>query len=174
MVGEIFRVGQIHRIGLHYNDLCPMNENWPRWIFTSLAKHFDDAKGDIADYHVQGTIRRFNEDVERLEFRATGIDYDEQTDGQYRLSLTVGLLVTVPLDGANNYRIHQLTGRYVKAFESPVIVKKYGAGPDDDQSVLGCMQVKGDIKVHDWGQIAMDVKVTQSSVESDLFIDLQE
>lgn len=151
-----------------------MNENWARWIFASVAKHFQEEKGDISIYHVQHTVRTFGEEVERLEFRSTGIEYDEQTDGQYRLSLTVGLLITVPLSGNNNYRMATLTGRLAKASESVIIIKKYGSETGDDKSAIGCLQLKGKVRVHDWGQIATDIKVTQSSVESDLFIDLQE
>lgn len=151
-----------------------MNQNWSKWIFASLAKHFEDAKGDIAHYFVQGVTRVESEDIERLEFRWTGLNYDEQTEKSYHLEFTVGLLLTAPFSGKNNYRMQELTGRMSNAFRSTITIKKYGNAVGDDASVIGCLQLKGKVRVHDWGQINSEIKVTQSSVESDLTIDLQE
>lgn len=150
-----------------------MNPNWSRWIFISLAKHFDALKGDVANYIVEGLPRIASEEVERVEIRTTGVDYMEFTRGEYQASTTVGLLVFVPLT-TQGYRMQALVGRFAEAFKQPIIVKKYGDGPDDDQSPLGCMKVVRNVKTINWGQISENVKVAQSSVECDLTLDLKE
>ena len=58
--------------------------------------------------------------------------------------------------------------------EGPVLIKKYGDGVDDDQSTIGCLIQKDKVRIHDWGQINPEVKVTQSSVECDFSMDLAE
>jgi hypothetical protein len=146
-----------------------MNEDWKRWIFSSVAQYFNAAKGDLQILHIQHTPRNFGDEVERGEFRLTGPDSRRISKKSYKIKIMINILLTTPI-GPNTHRIHQLTGRFGKSAKGPIIVKKYGNG----EAEVACLTLVDNVDIQDFGQLDPAVKITQSTVEASYEAEFQE
>jgi hypothetical protein len=151
-----------------------MNKNWNRWIFASVNKYFNDNKGDVAIIHLQGTARNFDDNGERAELRQSGVEYTFITKGEFRADFAVSILISVPLGQGDSHRIQRLTGHFAEKASMKIEIKKYGNTTDDDNSLLGCLRLNGKIDINDYGQVASDLRITQSTVEASYELELKE
>lgn len=120
-----------------------MNSNWARWIFASISKHFDDGKGSY-DMYIEGQHRNTRVLKDFFELRIDGPNICEVSKNYYEIIMEVNCLVSSHMDDTDYHRIHRTTG-YVAALYTDIPVYKYGTGPDDDQSFLGCLVLINDI-----------------------------
>ena len=84
----------------------------------------------------------------------------------------VNLLLTSMMGGQtrNAYDIVQQAGVLLQAAGGPIPVLKWGEGPDDDQSPVGCLTLRSGkrdaIRVIHFGQIGRDDRLRQSAVDA--------
>ncbi len=146
------------------------NKNWPRWIFASVSKHFYDNRDGIAIY-VEGQHRDTKDNKDFFEIRVDGPYFTEYSKGYWRCYTEVNILVQSAMDNVNFHRIHTNVGIVAAAFTNAIPVYKYGSGDDDDDTLLGCMQLVSDyrgkerIQINHFGIIDKNVNLMQASVE---------
>jgi len=152
------------------------NPHWPRWIFASTADYFKQvADGIELPILIEGIDEREAEKMranDHVEFRINGPAVSELSRGYFRLDVDVNLLLTSMMGGQtrNAYDIVQQAGVLLQAAGGPIPVLKWGEGPDDDQSPVGCLTLRSGkrdaIRVIHFGQIGRDDRLRQSAVDA--------
>lgn len=136
-----------------------MNKDWPRWIYSSVAVHFNDRKEDIALY-----FDRYDRDTDWAEFRLDGPFIEELSIGFWRVELTVNILITSFI-GDDDYKIHRMVGTIGEAF-TDICCYRYG----DDDSYLGSLSIVptlgSKINITQFGNISPENRFRRSSVEA--------
>ena len=152
-----------------------INQNWHRWIFASVAKYFDDNKGQFPLY-IEGQDPLPEELNERAELRINGPFFNETSKNIFQLSIDINLLLNVSFNDEDSHRQFRIAGYFQQKFAKAIKVYKYGDTDDDDGSYLGCLIMKNyrgdDVTVTNFGQVLPDIRVTQLAIDSVYCIDL--
>jgi hypothetical protein len=157
-------------------------KNLPRWIFASLAKHFETvAATNSIPYFVEGVDERDEDNMQgsHVELRVTGPSIKEVANGQYHVEAVLNILVTSNMDMKGSaYEIVQWCGIFQDEMLEPLPIYKLGDGVDDDQSLIGCLRAKGDkraaVRVFHFGQVHTTDRIRQSEVDGVYEMDTEE
>ncbi len=141
-----------------------IDSNITRWMASSAAKHFKDAADGAG---VKLYLNSYSgKDGEWAEFRFDGPIQENSTIGTFSLGCTINILVTCFISD-NDYRIFDLAGIFASAMDSDICVFKYGDGDEDDQSLIGSLQLfSNKIDTVHYGLIAAEAQQKRSSVEA--------
>lgn len=148
-----------------------MNTNWPRWIFASITQHFADAITNY-DVFVEGMDRKTNTLKDIAEIRVDGPRINEQSKDDWRIYVEINILIQSVMNDSDLHRLYRIIGDVNVAFQTCILVYKYGTGDDDDQSKLGCFNLVSDednreqIITSNFGQIDKSVRLQQATVEA--------
>jgi hypothetical protein len=153
--------------------------NLARWTFSSIAAYFEPVSaGLLLPYYVEGVDERFEDivRVSRTELRITGPFIRERGPRDYRVDVTVNILLTqqMAIAGAGGYSIVDWAGRFQRVMLGTLPVYKFGDGVDDDGSLVGCLRVAGsasDVRVFHFGQISTTDRLRQSEVDAEYIMD---
>jgi hypothetical protein len=146
-----------------------MNKNWPRWIFASISKHFNDRRDGLPLF-IEGQKRNTHELASFLELRVDGPHLTEVSKGDWLIEVEINILVQTAMN-ETNYHVHHTNCGIAQAAFTTIEVYRYGTGPDDDQSFFCCMQLLQDrrgrdrIELNQLGQIDKDVPLMHATVE---------
>lgn len=157
----------------------PSNRHWPRWVFASVCKHFNDRKEALPLY-IEGQHRDANPPKDFLELRMDGPYLTEESKDYWRLYIEISILVQSTVDDQDYHRIHKSVGQVAEAFTEGISVFKYGDGDDDDQSLIGCLQLVQDlgkrerIQINHFGQVEAATPLRMASVEGHYVMYLDE
>lgn len=148
-----------------------MNHNWPRWLRASSAQWFKAKILPTLPFFLEGGDRRTEELREYVEFRLDGPYAKELNKGFWQLDVEINVLVVTSRDDSDVYEHDRNVGSACAAFTKGVPIWKLGDGEDDDPlELLGCMVLipldKERIIVSNFGQIAPDTRMMQSTVEA--------
>lgn len=151
-----------------------MNSNLPRWIFSSMAKHFSTVASPLSlNYHVQGVDEPQPGDFQADSslFRMDGPIAYQSAGGEewYKVEIMILLTDIVQLTNDNAYDIYTWAGAFQASMLNDALqVFRYGTGPEDDGSLIGCLvpdpDLKNNVRVFSYGQIDKDLRVLQVSV----------
>ena len=155
-----------------------MNKNWTRWVCASILKHCDDII--TIDTFIEGMDRQTRDQTSLAEIRIDGPWFNEQNRDYWRLYIELNVLVPTVMDDDDLYLHYRNIGDVNMCFQNCIPVYKYGDGPDDDSSQLGCLQLVIDrydreqIKTANFGQIDKSVQLQQATVEAhfEMFLDV--
>jgi hypothetical protein len=158
----------------------PANKNWPRWIFASISDHFKAAAAaDNVPLLIEGIEDRTSDKIRQLdhaELRINGPVTKNPSKDYYILNVTVNIILQNYMSEENAYTIIQNAGVFYEAM-GPIDVFKYGNGPDDDGSFLGCLVLREDLVeprfVAHFGQLKEDTRIRESMVGGKYQICLQ-
>jgi hypothetical protein len=153
------------------------NENWPRWIFASIADRFKTvADGLNIPILVEGIDEREAakiRTVSHVELRVHGPETNEISHNYFQLHVEINLLLTQLNDGAkqNSYQLIQFCGVLQKAASGSIPIYRFG--PDtlgvDDSTLVGCLSPdplrNRAITVFHFGEIDRDRRIRQSAVD---------
>ena len=145
-----------------------MNENWPRWIFASVSKHFND-NTDTLDIIYEGQKKSAEfEETDLIEFRMDGPFFFNISKGLWSAKIEVNILIQSAIDNADFHKIYRYVGIVSAAF-TPIVIYKYGDGVDDDDSQIGCFNLIQDTRevltINHFGQIDPAKQLLQATVE---------
>lgn len=152
------------------------NVNWARWIHASVAKYL---KG-IADTNaiaslVEGIEDRTDEFMEagdRVEIRMNGPFVQEVSKGCFRFWVDINVLAfsNTGEQAKNSYRLDEILGIFQAAMDSVIAVNRYGTGPDDDDTLLGCLFPRSgrndSIRIFHFGEIDKDTSLRQGMIDA--------
>ena len=144
-----------------------MNENWPRWFFASVSKHFTTLAPSIT--FIEGTHRQTPPDKTHAEFRMDGPRVRPVPGGDIYNWIAVNILFNTAMDSQEFHEKHRLVGEIVSAFTESIPIFRYGDGPDDDGEQIGCFALldRGldTIRVNHFGQIDPAIRLEQGTIE---------
>lgn len=112
-----------------------MNEHWPRWIFASVAKYFED--NISVHLHVDGDERTTDNLSEWVELYLDGPNFDEICHDVFKVELAIYATICV-VPTSSTYRRHVIVGDVASLYVS-IPLYKYG----DDESSFGCLVLDG-------------------------------
>lgn len=148
-----------------------IDQNWARWIKASCAKHFDGLRQTLPLY-----IDGMDRDTAHLknfgEFRMDGPRIEEQSMNEYKLIVTLNVLVQHTQDESDLYRFERNMGIFQAAFSSVIDVYRYGTGVVDDQSYLGCLLRDNPIKFNNFGVTDANTRLQQGTLEARYVMEL--
>jgi hypothetical protein len=148
--------------------MAQFNSNWERWCKVSIVKHFDNGKGD-SNCFVEGFTRDTDSLKDYFEVRFDGPDWRETSKNKWHGVIEVNVLVVAKVDLEDTYRINRLSGRVSDLFHDCLIVRRWGEGPQDDQTLLGHLNLRqpkfrGEkVKVSHFGRINPSTEILQAS-----------
>lgn len=154
-----------------------MDENLARWSFISIAKYFETVVSGIGvPYFVEGVMERTEAlmQTSHIELRVTGPDV-KPLSGSTDVRVAINLLCTSLMDmaGTDGWTIVQWTGVIQSAMLEPIPVYRYGTGPDDDESLVGCFRVDlNRVNIYHFGQLEKDSRVRQSEVDASFLMNI--
>jgi hypothetical protein len=141
-----------------------MNENWPRWFFASISKHFDD--NTTYKMFVEGEPRETWDTQDFFECRIDGPDFTNLSKHLWLAIVEVNILVQSVVNFEDMHRIHTMAGEAAAAFDTPLVIYQYG----DDDAVLACLELiqeartKESIIISHFGRINPDQPLLQATV----------
>jgi hypothetical protein len=148
-----------------------MDKNLARWIFQSVAVHFQStASGLSLPYYVEG-IDEIDDDIMRadhVELRVTGPTIKEVSNGYFTIDVVINFLFTKTMEArdADAYSMMTWTGEFANVMLDPIAIYKLGTGVDDDGSLIGCLEVKKGsneaVRIWHFGQLDRETRVNQS------------
>jgi hypothetical protein len=160
------------------------NPNWARWIHSSVATALKQvAIDDNLAVLVEGIDTRtaaFMEAADRVEIRVNGPFTRPLPGGVHDTSVDVNVLVTSHMGGTVRmaYTHDEILGLYHEAMDGHIAIYRYGTGPDDDQSLLGCLTPRPGknsfIRVLRFGQLDTTVLAQQGMVDARYIMQLSE
>lgn len=151
-----------------------MNENWVRWVYSSIIIAVQTAidayntTNPTLTLYVEGRQRLPDpQPVPRIELRIDGPDIIEVSSGCWNLHVEVNLLVTGIINTIDVYAQQRLMGLGTSILSNSITINEYG----DGNSMLGCLILqtppKGDgIIVSNFGLIESERNIFQSTVEA--------
>lgn len=152
-----------------------MDKNLARWIFQSIVVHFQStASGLSLPYYVEG-IDEMDDDIQRanhVELRITGPIIKEVSNGYFTVDVAINMLFTKLMDSrdADAYELMRWTGEFANVMLDPIPIYKKGTGADDDDSLVGCIEVKKGsneaVRVWHFGRLDKETRVNQSVVDA--------
>jgi len=141
-----------------------MNENWPRWFFASISKHFDD--NTTYKMFVEGEPRETWETQDFFECRIDGPDFTNLSKNLWLAEVDVSILVQSVINYEDMHRIHKMAGEAAAAFDIPLVIYQY----NDGDAVLSCLELIQDarsresINISHFGQININQSLLQATV----------
>lgn len=152
-----------------------IDHNWPRWIFASISKHFNDNRGTLP-LVIEGMDHDSTRDKDWFELRVDGPYFKVCASNSYRLVVEVNCLITSAMDEYNFHRLYSNIGIITSLYTS-IPVYKLGTGTDDSSTEqIGCLELLGRgneaIRVVNYGQREAHKKIMQSAVDAFFYIDL--
>lgn len=139
--------------------------NLPRWILASASKYFSDvAIANNLHYFVEGTTRETEEYQKSIEFRMDGPDFTRLSKDYYRIDVNINILWSYNQDDEDFHETERIKGILIDAM-TDLCVYKYGDGPNDDNSLIGTLQLKQAVKANNFGLIQQNTRLIQGTVE---------
>lgn len=141
-------------------------KHWPRWSLISFYKAIQAVKGVYPLYY-EGDERTTRLDQNFAEVRLDGPDIDQPSRNQFFLNCTLNVLISHKMSPSDLYLPEKVLGQFEDGFTDTVSVYRYGNGPDDDQSFLGCYVLQDPIETNKFGIIDKDYRVVQVTLEAE-------
>jgi len=139
---------------------------WPKWIWASFARHFNDAATDAAILmHVEGEERKTAGLLEYAEFRLLGPQVQEISKNYFKLDCRINILVTVDEKHQNRFRVHEIGGLFLASFTQSIAMYKLGSSEGDDATQLDCMRILGKASWNFYGKIKDDTTLLQGTID---------
>lgn len=153
-----------------------MNSNLPRWMFSSMAKHFSEVASPLSlNFHVTGVDEPEPGDfqADSALFRMDGPIAYQSAGGEewYKVEIMILLTDIVRTTHDNAYDIYEWAGAFQASMLNDALqIFRYGdsGNPENDGSLIGCLvpdpELKNNVRVFSYGQIDKDLRVLQVSV----------
>jgi len=154
-----------------------INADWVRWLAASIGIHFSAVKGDYTLY-IEGDERDTDDLRTFGELRVDGPFIKTLPNRLYYLDVEINILIQSHMDPQDLYAGLKAVGQFATGFENVIKVYKFGDGPNDDDTLLGCLRLmtsKNDntIDISQFGIIRQDTRITQYTIEGHYRMELQ-
>lgn len=151
-------------------------EHLIRWMRASLYSWFTDQLKDKITVFIETTehVDKTGKVITNLptwaEMRMNGPEIKAITKNSDKYEIAMNFLIETQLVGTNVYTHDKSVGLVYAAFAPTIGVFKFGDGPDDDGSPIDCFQLDTEASdpfvINHFGQLDVNVKLTQSTIEA--------
>lgn len=143
-----------------------INENWTRWIISSIRKHFNDRKQNWT-LLFEGQ-QKSPEEISWAELRWNGPFYRQDTRIEWYSEIIISVMISATMTKDLDL-INKMIGTFQSAYESTIVVRKYGDNVStDDASVLGCLEIidqgNDTVITNNFGQRGPDERILQTEI----------
>lgn len=155
-------------------------ENLPRWLVASTHSHFE-TKIPQDKLKLFPEMYSKSEDERRIrdfaEFRFDGPNIRPKSPKRLDAYFEINLLIQSTMRD-DNFHVPQVDiGLVLPAFTT-IPIYKYGKGPLDDQSLIGCAKItqqgrQTEVFVAQFGEIDPQLKLFQATVEAAYLLELK-
>lgn len=147
------------------------NPNWGRWIFATMSGNFKSRFEGTFGTFIEGTHRGLPANTELLEFRMDGPMWKQPSRNYFILDVEINILVRSFMDDKDYHKMRRSTGEVAAWLAKNHCIYRYGDGPDDDNSLLGTLQLKNRtfrelLRVNHLGQIDPQYMLEEATVEA--------
>lgn len=141
-----------------------MNQNWNRWVYASCADYFETNKGSYNLCLDNDRVNKNDFDL-WVDLAVVGPSVEELSRNYYRLDVTIMLVLTEIPNDQDAYRLRQMVGYFASLFGT-IPIYRYGLTDDveNNDSLLGCLQLNGKVEVNNFGEPSPDTKLMQATV----------
>jgi len=150
-----------------------MDYNLPRYIFSSMAKHFSTIAATCGlRYFVEGVDEPESGDFQNDSalFKLDGPIAHQGSNGVEWYTVEIMILLTdiIQLTGDNAYQIYEWAGRFQSSMlDDALSIYNFQVAPIPD-ILLGCLEpdpdVKNSVRVVSYGNVDKDLRIKQVSV----------
>lgn len=131
--------------------------NWPRWIFRAVTKHFQTMADDYKiNMFIEGTNRQSGE-KKHIEIRMLGPWIIELSHNYYKINVEVHIKWSINMDDEDFHEQQRLAGALLEAMSDICIYDD----SDELWNTLTLMRTQNNY----FGQIETDSQVVQGTVE---------
>ena len=141
-------------------------QGWARWTLIAFNKAANAVKTDAYPVYIEGDTRTTALLRNFAEVRLDGPDITEVSKGCFHLDVNFNLLINAKVDPDDLYAIERIIGEFQKAFTNVVECYKLGGGVIDDDSLLGCYELKSEIEINKFGLVEKDIRLMQTTLEA--------
>jgi len=153
-----------------------VKSNISRWIFASVAKHFDNRK-ETNYLHIDGMIRQTNKLPNYTELKVDGPYMVEMSRNYFNLIVEVNVYIQAQKSEKNAYLYLQILGIVQKSFTRCIPVYSYGNGPEDHSAFVGSLIILQEtghrLMENHAGQLKPSEEVNQSQIEGHYEMNLE-
>lgn len=146
-----------------------MKKDFPRWTHASV-KDFIKSQWSASPLIVEGENDRNSKEPNYAELRINGpVLVPNGGQGQYKLLVTVNILITSQKDAKYVHWFQDLIGTAMAVLSQCIPLRKIGGGnkhPEDDSSYIETLQLTDQVDVDNFGQIDVTIQTQQASVEA--------
>lgn len=153
----------IRIFGLPAAQICKLN--LPRWVVASTSKYFSEvAINNNLHFFIEGTTRETKDYQKYIEFRMDGPHFTQLSKGYYRIDIAINILWSFNQDDEDFHEPERIKGILIDAMND-ICIYKFGNGPYDDDTFIGTLQLKQDVRANNFGQVKNDVRLMQGTIE---------
>ena len=132
--------------------------NWPRWIFRAVTKHFQAMANDYKiKMFIEGTNRLLNNKTKHIEISIFGPWIIELSHNYYKINSEVHVRWSLNMDDVDFHEQQRLAGAILAAMTDICVY-------DDDDVLWNTMTLMRSQNNY-FGQIEVDSQVVQGTVE---------
>jgi len=149
------------------------NPHMPRWIVASMTDWFENTVNasitSAPEFDVTGyDLKEGEEERDHIEMRIQG-PYLKDNPGWEVHEVPINFLMTFRQDEVKDpYTLDRWLGVYQEALRKPLLVNRCGNGPDDDDSLIGCLGPKRSkrefLRVDRYGYVKNGTNIQQATV----------
>lgn len=155
------------------------NPDWDRWIFATMSGDFAQQFDTDYQVFVEGTHRGLPDDTELVEFRLDGPHQKQPSKGYFILECEINILCRSYMDDDDFHKMRRLVGKVKSWLGQDHCIYRYGDGLNDDDSLLGTLQLKNrgprnTVRVNHFGQVDHQYRIEEATVAASFEIHLNE
>lgn len=153
-----------------------MNPNWTRWIHASLNNYvkIELEKLGVVVFFEGQSRENLSDKKDFVEFRWNGPFGREFSRGWWQLEVNLNFVINSTTTRPDTYTHRQIVGQVQSILKNSINVMKFGDNlVVDDQTLLGCLQLRADKKdgiFTDYFGRMQEVELEQSTVEATYFM----
>lgn len=157
-----------------------MNKHWPRWIFASVSKHFDDRRQSVVLYIDGQQVTSANAVLDSLELIMDGPNFTEISKNYWLIETKIHLIVKSRLSESNYHAFQTSIGVALVAFTKSIEVLKLGVSTEAENTglQLGCLHLVSDangrqpVQVVNFGLVDKSAGIYEAMVVADYRMEL--
>lgn len=129
-----------------------MNPSWPKWIISSVYKHFDARKASVKLYFDYSDRTHMKEE-DHSEVRVDIPVIEKTAHESWDILVEINVIVDSVEDHKDGYRALKYAGIMGRCFTDQIPIRRYGDELDDDGMLLDCLTLLTELSVNNLGRI---------------------
>ena len=143
--------------------------NVTKWIFASIAKHFNSLSDDDVYVHISGQLRETDDKDAWVEVKIDGPYITKLSKGYHNLKIEISVQSFTVQKRDYLYNNLELQGKVLDLFTESIGIYKLGNKSEDDKTFAFCILLdhndKHTLDVANYGAVDENEKIKVSGIE---------